>query len=239
YPMHLDSGVISSGGQYTTTTRLGPVFSHRFYFVAEDLSQNQVWRYPSSGDLPGPVVELLNGRNVLGIAAGINAYALDAAEAFNDKIVYRWIPDSGPNGSFKLADSGAPISSGEGYVLKRSDGGQLPDCSLYGEITDSVYEIQVKQGWNLISNPYGGNVSLADIRVRKGSEAEVPWLEAAERGLIVDGLYAYVGTDWGNTNEFSNAGGSSPAVLVPWIGYWIYVNPSEQAISLLIPKPLQ
>lgn len=239
YQMQLDTGVLNTGADYTFVTRLGPAFLHRFYFVAEDLAHNQMWRYPHSGDLPGPVVELLNGRNVLGVAADINAYALDAEEALNDKIVYRWLADSGPNGSFKLADSGAPISSGEGYVLKKAAGGTLPDRSLYGEITDSDYEIQLKSGWNLISNPYGGNVALADVHVRRGSETAVPWLEAAENMLVVDLIYSYLGEDWGGINEFASAGGNNPAKLVPWIGYWIYVNPSEQAISLLVPKPLQ
>ena len=239
YQMQLSAGAIASGADYTFVTRLGPAFSHRFYFVTEDLAHNQIWRYPQTGDLPGPVVALLNGRNVLGIAADINAYALDAEEALNEKIVYRWLSDSGPNGSFKLVDSGAPMSSGEGYVLKKAAGGTLPDRSMYGDLADSTYEIQVKEGWNLISNPYNGNVALADIQVRRGSETAVSWIEAAENNLVVDLIYSYLGEDWGGANEFASAGGSNPAQLVPWIGYWIYVNPSEQAISLLLPKPLQ
>ncbi|MCK5793871.1 MAG: hypothetical protein KAH12_04150, partial [Anaerolineales bacterium] len=214
-------------------------FAHRFFFSAEDLSGNQMWRYPQGGDLPGPVVELLNGKNVLGIAADINAYALDANEVFSDQIVYRWIPDSGLNGSFELADSGAPIVSGEGYILKRTAGVTVPDLSVYGEIGHPSYNIELKSGWNLISNPYNGNVALADIEVQVEETVPVPWLAAVTANLVVDAVYSYLGTDWGNSNEFASATGTDPAILVPWIGYWIYVNPTGQNISLIIQKPLQ
>ncbi|MCK5913938.1 MAG: tandem-95 repeat protein, partial [Desulfuromusa sp.] len=65
YEMQMDGGVLSNGADYIFKTRLGCAFSHEFYFSAEDVSGNQVWRYPHSGDLPGPTVELLNGKNVL------------------------------------------------------------------------------------------------------------------------------------------------------------------------------
>jgi Putative Ig domain len=239
YPMTLTSGTLNNGADFTFETRLGPAASHRFYFVAEDSSENQLWRYPNSGDLNGPVVELLNGRNVLGLAADINAYALDATEAFDQKSVYRWIADSGPNGSFEMVDSGAPVSSGEGYVLKKTVGGTLPDRSAYGEVTASVYEMQMKEGWNLISNPYGGHISLKNIKVRRGNNLSQTWLEAVESKLVIDVIYSYLGEDWGGENEFSSASGDNPAVLVPWIGYWIYVNPNAETISLLLSKPLQ
>lgn len=239
YLMALSAGTLNNGADYTFETRLGPAALHHYYFVAEDSSANQLWRYPNSGDLNGPVIELLNGRNVLGLAANINAYALDANEAFSQKSVYRWIADSGPRGSFKMVDSGAPVSSGEGYVLKKTAGGTLPDRSAYGEVTASLYEMQMKEGWNLISNPYGGNISLSDIEVRRGSDPSQLWLKAVENKLVVDVIYSYLGEDWGGENEFSSASGENPAVLVPWIGYWIYVNPNAETISLLISKPLQ
>ncbi|MCK4501626.1 MAG: hypothetical protein KAU22_01235, partial [Desulfuromonadales bacterium] len=182
---------------------------------------------------------LLNGKNVVGVAARIDAYGFDAMETFNDDQVYRWVPESGLGGQFTLVDSGAPVASGEGYVLKRGSGSTLVDLSIYGEITDNVHEFQVKAGWNLISNPYGGNVTLTDVEVRLGDAAPVSWLTAATNNLVIDATYSYLGTDWGNGNEFASAAGTNSAILVPWIGYWIYVNPTAQEVSLIIPKPLQ
>ncbi len=239
YEMQIDGGDLSNGADYVFVTRLGAAFSHQFYFSVEDLSGSQVWRYPQSGDLAGPTVELLNGKNIVGVAARIDAYGLDTIETFNDEQVYRWEPESGSDGQFSLANSGAPVASGEGYVLKRGSSSSLFDLSIYGEVTGSVHEFQVKSGWNLISNPYGGHISLADVEVRLGDAAPVAWLTAATNNLVIDAMYAYLGTDWGNGHEFTSAAGTNPAILVPWIGYWIYINPTEQPISLLIPKPLQ
>ena len=239
YEMQTDGGALANGSDYVFTTRLGAAFSHRFYFTTEDLSGNQVWRYPQSGDLSGPTVELLNGKNVVGVAARIDAYGLDAIETFDDDQVYRWVPELGLGGQFTLVDSGAPVASGEGYVLKRGSAPTLADLSVYGEIADNTHEFRVRSGWNLISNPYGGNVQLADVEVRLGDAAPVSWLTAATNNLVIDATYSYLGTDWGNGNEFASAAGTNSVTLVPWIGYWIYINPTAQEISLIIPKPLQ
>ncbi len=239
YEMQMSDGVLSSGADYVFTTRLGASFSHRFYFSTEDLSGNQMWRYPQSGNLAGPAVELLNGKNVVGVAARIDAYGLDEIETFNDDQVYRWVPESGLGGQFTLVNSGAPVASGEGYVLKRGSSSTLVDLSIYGEITDNTHEFQVESGWNLISNPYGGNSPLMDVQVRLGDAVPVSWSVAVTNNLVVDALYSYLGTDWGNGNEFASAAGTNSAVMVPWVGYWIYVNPTAQEISLIVPKPLQ
>jgi len=238
YAMDLESGALATRANYIYTTRLGPAFLHRFYFSVEDVSGQQLWRYPQDGDLPGPTVELLNGKNLLGIAADINAYALDEKDVFNNRQVYRWVSGAGTGGSFELTDSGAPIASGEGYVLKRVAEPTLMDFSLYPEIGDSTYEIPVKPGWNLISNPYGGNVLLTDVKLRLGGAAPERWLVAAADNLLQDAVYSYLGTDWGDKNEFASATGDDSVTLIPWIGYWIYLNPTEQEASLIIPKPL-
>jgi len=236
YPMALDSGALSNGADYVYTTRLGPAYSHQFYFTVEDPAGNSIGRYPDDGTLAGPTVELFNGKNVIGLSVRINPYGLNAADVCQSgSQVYRWNPAVG---QFELVDSGAPISSSDGYVLKR-DGGVLPNFASYGQIAEQTQEFQVKPGWNLISNPYAGNVSLQDVSVRIGDNSPVLWLAAAESNFIVDGIYSYRGSDWGGGNEFSSAAGDDSAILIPWIGYWVYINSTEDDVSLIIPKPLQ
>ncbi len=238
YQMTLGSGVLASGASYSFTTRMGPSPSHSFYFVAEDNSGNQLWRYPQSGELTGPAVELLNGMNLVGAAINANPYGLSADEAFGQSQVYRWIPDQGPKGTYEQIFKGAPVTSGEGYVIKKALNETLPDTLNYGQISDTEYLIPVKAGWNLISNPYGGNVNLGDIWVQPEGGTAVPWLSAVDDNLVVDVIYSYLGADWGGANEFSSAGGAQPAVMVPWIGYWIYANTTDQPLSLILKKPL-
>ena len=44
YAMSLSNGSLATGAEYTLTTRLGPAYAHNFYFVAEDLSGNELSR---------------------------------------------------------------------------------------------------------------------------------------------------------------------------------------------------
>jgi len=242
YDMALESGVLGTGAGYVYTTKLGPGFAHNFYFQAEDLSGNPVSRYPQGGTLSGPTIQLLNGKNVIGIPADVNSANLDSKTAFDVTQAYRWIPADKLNGSYEQVDRGPAAKAGEGYVLKRTLDSTLPSMDNYGEISEISYEIQVESGWNLIANPYKGNVRLAEVLVKSGSAVgseAVPWLTAAANNLIIDGIYYYLGKDWGNSNGFASASGPKPAVLTPYIGYWIYVNPTAEPISLLIPKPQQ
>ncbi len=239
YEMQLESGALASGAVYAYTTRMGPAYSHSFHFSAEDASGNQLYRHPESGDLPGPTIELLNGKNVIAVSAAIDHASLDSSSAFNVNQAYRYIPAEKLNGSYEQVDRTGPVVCGEGYVLKRTLDGTLPDFAGYGDVTAASSEIGVKPGWNLIANPYKGNVSLADVQVKHGAGAPIAWLSAVSNNLVVDGIHYYLGKDWGNSNAYEGAAGPKGARLTPWIGYWIYVNPTDQPVSLLIPKPQQ
>ncbi len=239
YPLQLASGSLANGALYTFVTRLGPAYAHSFHFIAEDTSGNQLWRYPASAELAGPRVELLDGKNVVGIPGNIDNAALDSSSAFNVTQAYRWLPADKLSGSYQSVDASGPVIAGEGYVLKRMVDSTLPSLDVYGELAVATHEIQVKPGWNLIANPYRGNVTLADVQLKYGSDSPVSWLAAVADTRVVDGVYYYLGKDWGDNNAFASAAGPDPAILTPWIGYWIYLNPTDQPVSLLIPKPQQ
>jgi hypothetical protein len=239
YPLQRDAGMLVSGARFSMTTRLGPLFSQRYYFVAENAGGTQLWRYPAAGDLPGPVVELLSGHNMVGLVGNLNPYGLTTTETLGVRQVYRWSPTAKKEGTYDMVDSGAPIASGEGYQLRRATSTTLPDISAYGEVTADFYEFDVFAGWNLIANPYAGNVLLEHLLVRSGDAAPLEWLDAATQGVVVDSLYSYLGEDWGGSNEVTTAAGTNKAILVPGIGYWMYVNPVNQPVSLLIPRPLR
>ncbi len=239
YEMRLENGALASGATYAFTTRMGPAFSHSFYFTAEDSNGGQLYRYPQDGELAGPTIELLNGKNVIAVAANIDHATLDSQSAFNVSQAYRFIPATKLTGNYEQVDRGGPVVCGEGYVLKRTPEGTLPDLEAYSDLPAATSQIQMQSGWNLIANPYKGNVALADIQVQQGNSAPVDWSTAVNSNLVVDGVYHYLGKDWGNTNAFQSAAGKQSAVLTPWIGYWFYINPTDQAISLLIQQPQQ
>jgi hypothetical protein len=239
YALQRDAGVLASGARFSMITRLGPVFSHRYHFIAEDAKGTELWRYPAKGDLPGPVVELLSGHNMVGMVGNVNPHGLTTTQVLGIRQVYRWSPLAKKDGAYVLVDSGAPLASGEGYQLRRVTSKTLPDLSAYGEVSADFYAFDIFSGWNLIANPYAGNVPLERVRVRLGDAAPLEWLTAAKQSIVVDSLYSYLGADWGGGNEVTTAAGTNKAILVPGIGYWIYVNPVNQPVSLLIPRPLR
>ncbi|MDT8419622.1 MAG: putative Ig domain-containing protein [Desulfuromonadales bacterium] len=236
YQMVRESGNVMAGATYVYQTRLGPAASHQFHFETRDADGNTLTRLPLDEELQGPLVELLNGKNIVGVPGNINQALLGSTEAIGTDLSYRWIPTEKRNGSYERVDTGGPVVAGEGYVVKRINN-SLPALNYFGEIESLTYEIPVKVGWNLIANPYGGTVLLSDLLVKTVSLGQISWQEAADSLLLVDGSYYYSGRDWGNRNIFESSRGDQPAALVPRIGYWIYVNSDSDVLSVSVPKP--
>ncbi len=240
YPLSLEQGVLATGARFAFATRLG-VASHRFFFVVEDGQGRVRWRFPEEGDLPGPVVGLLPGRNLVGIAAHVNPFGLTVGDLVGDAILYRWLPATaaGADGSFTVMDNFIPVAAGEGYLLRPRPQTTWENFDRYGEIPFAAYELDVTPGWNLVANPYGCNVPLREIAVRVGAAEPLNWPGAVAGGLVADGIYSYRGDDWGGDYSFT-AVGSDNAVLVPRVGYWIYIKDpggeSGQDMSLIIPR---
>jgi len=164
---------------------------------------------------------------------------LTSTDALGTAQSFRWIPSEKKNGSYARVDNGGPVILGEGYVIKRSTDSFLPAMEQFGENHALTSEIAVKAGWNLIANPYGGNVPLSKVLFQDGGSEPISWVEAVSRQMIVDGSYYYTGKDWGDDTVFESSDGEQGAILIPGIGYWIYVNSENEPVSLIIPKPQQ
>lgn len=226
-----------TGATCTYATKLGPAAVHKFYFELET-SNGTVLRYPETGYITGPSVQLATGYNVVGAPRDINTANLDGQTAFGSSKVYRWISDSSyAYGGYYLPVTGAaPAVAGEGYV-SLNESATLPGLEAYGEMPAPDYTYELQSGWNLISNPYAGNVKLSDIKVRKGIETPISWAEAIVNGWVINAIYYFNGEDWGSTYSFESAGGTPEATLIPWMGYWMKLNMSDDIYYLVIPKP--
>jgi hypothetical protein len=126
-----------------------------------------------------------------------------------------------------------PVKTGEGYFIEKQSS-FLPEHGGLGDIAGPEFTYELKSGWNLISNPYSGNVILNDIKVRKGSSAVLTWSEAVSNEWLTNAVYFYNGADWGGTYGFSTG---TEAACVPWVGYWMYLNMTDDTYYLVIPKP--
>jgi hypothetical protein len=229
YPMDC-SGAYATGASCTYETELGPAKIHKYYFEVKTSDGEDV-TYPATGFITGPAVQMIEGFGLVGIPRDINAANLNASTAFGSSNTYRW--DAATN-LYSLVTNTEPAKAGEGYFSSRVSA-TLPEHSSYGDIQANEYAYQLQAGWNIISNPYACNVKLSDIKVKKGSDVPVAWAQAAINDWVTNALYSYNGRDWGRTYSFETS--DEGATLVPWMGYWVYLNKNDAGYSLVVPKP--
>jgi len=224
------SGDYLTGANCTYRTRLGPAAVHKFFFKATTSAGTTI-TYPDSGYITGPQIHLLRGYNLVGIPRDINNAQLDGQEAFGNPEVYRW--QAGEE-NYTPVTASEPVMAGEGYLIY-ADHASLNELPSFGEVKAPEYSYPLKAGLNCVSNPYSGNVRLSNVKVQKGTQTPVSWHEAVSDGWIADALYSYNGEDWGDT--YSHMTAEDSATLVPWLGYWVNLDASDDAYFLVIPKP--
>ncbi|MGB9700611.1 MAG: InlB B-repeat-containing protein [Thermodesulfobacteriota bacterium] len=224
------SGQFPAGAECRYKTILGPAAIHKFYFEVM-MSNGTVIRYPSSGYITGPEIHLLNGNNLVGVPRNIINAQLNGQEAFGSTKVYRW---NGELNAYTEVSHSEPVKLGEGYSLYRQNDNLL-ELNEYVDYQNLEFVYPLETGFNLISNPYNGNVNLSDMKIKKGNNAPISWLEAVARGWIVDALYYFNGRDWGNTYSYKTS--QNGAVMVPWIGYWLILNVSDDNYYLIVTRP--
>ena len=232
------TGSWASGATCSYSTLLGPAAKHKYYFEAK-LANGTIVRYLTTGEIDGPVVELLNGYNMVGVPRDLSGANMDGAAAFSSTPTYRWVSNGlttdSNKGSYVTVDSSNPVKSGEGYFISKNSS-TLPELGSFSDISATSYTITLKPGWNMIGNPYAGNVKLSGVKVQKGNGELVTWTEAATNSWVVNAIYYYKGSDWGSIYTFESAGGNPDATLVPWMGYWIYVNKADDTYRLVITR---
>lgn len=226
YPMNCLYDDLQQQADCQYTTLLGAASTHLFHFE-NSLSE----RFPSTGDLNGPTVELLTGYNLIGVpraTAGNDGLMLFGSAALT------WLYDGAAvqnkHGAYQIADS---VDPGCGYFVMKQQA-TLPALAAFGTVPDSNYAITLQPGWNLVANPFGGTVTLADLTVSKDSGTPVPWGEAVSRLWLYNALYTYNGNDFGDTYR---ADFGEQAQLVPWVGYWLYLGKADGLYQLHVPNP--
>jgi len=237
--MALDRGNLGDGALYSLGLKLGPEPGHEFHYEALDEGGNIVYRYPEFGELVGPVVELLNGPNMLGIAR--DTAGGQGPELFASSSIYQWtsngVTTDVNNGFFEELAGTASPDNGRGYFVIREENATLPDLTGNPEIADSSTMVDLSPGWNIISNPYNSHIQLKDVLVQRGNEQPVSWAQACGNKWLINSIYTYLGSDWGSSYAFESVGGDPEATLTPWIGYWVYVIRDDASYRLIINQP--
>ncbi|MBU0675761.1 MAG: DUF4347 domain-containing protein [Proteobacteria bacterium] len=249
YPQKMDCGpepvdfVLSGSVECTFDTMLGPTGNHTYLIEIREESDYDPAKGPlvTTNVIPGPEIELLNGANMVGLAKALTGLGLE--DLLGSSQIFSWLSNglsgAGNNGTYVAFDNNWFYTPGQGYFIGREDQSTLPDLSEFPEVTDPAFVIPLTPGWNLITNPYGGQVPLSEVLVQYNDESPVPWSDACGNNLLINGIYYYLGDDWGAVNGFESAGGTPEAQLIPWRGYWIYVVQDDGQYSLIIPGPVR
>jgi hypothetical protein len=234
-------GDFSTGALCTYRTELGPAAANKFYIEAK-LSDGSIVHYPQEGYINGPQVMMLNGYNLVSAPRDLRGVWLDGLQAFGTNPTYRLVKGGLKTDinskHYDLVDAThPPVKPGEGYFGKRTSISTLLNLDKYPDVPDATFTVSLEAGWNIISNPYGGNINLSSVQVQRGTDAPIPWNRATAGNWLKNALYYFTGSDWGSTYSFESAGGTPEAVIVPWRAYWIYLNKTDTAYSLIITKP--
>lgn len=242
-PMKQISGNPATGAIYELRTPLGPAPSYHYSFEARRSNGDLVWSYPAQGEIAGPQIYLLKGRNVIGVPAQMSQSTLGTAALLGYSKVLRWnsenLSNNLNNGSFVTLGSSEILSTGQGSLIRASQSDRLSELPVSLHNTAALTSIELRPGWNLITNPYPGALHFADLRITKGAAAPVSWQTAVSNNWVVDGFYSYLGDGVSPTYAFTSVSGAPDALLLPWVGYWMYLANNDAAYSLVVPRPMQ
>jgi hypothetical protein len=249
----------TNGEQYVYgPISLGAAQDLRFYFAAGAASGN-----PTIARLPilyntGPSVYLLPYYNIVGVPKDLGPIA-PYSSVLGDDSGYLYCVfwdstgldtknESGESvlwsGSWKTCTSGIlnNIENGKGYYIWSMGPGtyRLDEPSGVINVEDSPVDIALDPdgGWTMISNPYNVNVKLEDVKVeRDGTEYSFIDAVSEPNEWIDNSIYEYEGSV--TKYSFKAFNESPPAILVPWVGYFIYVKDTSTPITLRIYMPVQ
>ncbi|MBU0484080.1 MAG: hypothetical protein KKB30_06155 [Proteobacteria bacterium] len=245
YPVVMDCGPepvdFSLPVTCTVERQLGPSANHNYHAEIRTGIDYDPVEEPLlvSDQYPGPQVELLNGANMVGLARAFGETGL--ADLLGSDSIYTWISTGlsgiSNNGYYEPCAGSCENTPGRGYFMRRQDQASLPDFSSYPDLSEPEFVMTLTPGWNLIANPYGGQVLLSQVSVQVNDEAPIPWLAACGDNLLFNAIYFYQGEDWGSIYGFESADGDHGAKLVPWLAYWVYVVQDNAEYKLIIPNP--
>jgi len=243
----------TDGKTYYFTTGLGAAQNLKFYFEAKAASgkfTDVAVQLPETGYSTGPSVYLMIYNNMVGVPKDLGTGRPYSEVLLGDsgaKYCIFWdstgldIGDSF-SGSWKYCINGN-IEKGKGYYIwsMAANTYRLDEPIGVGNVTDANVDIALDTngGWTMISNPYNVNIELQDVKVmREGDVTEYTFSQAVNvpNEWIDNSIYEYEGPITGYSFKAFN--GSPPAILEPWVGYFIYVKDITTPTTLRVYKPV-
>ena len=108
--------------------------------------------------------------------------------------------------------------------------------ALPGDILrqDRTYKVPIKQGFNMVGNPFAYPVDLTSMAVEYNHHLyTMP--EAVAAKIVAATIYA-----WSPTDQGYSFASMPDAVLTPWVGYWLLCRAQTQTVNcnlVFLPVP--
>jgi len=245
-----DGNYSSPGEQYVYgPIGLGAAQDLKFYFEAQAVAGNlTVVKLPPTGYSTGPSVYLMNAANMVGVPKDLgDGLSYGSVLGDDSGIGYCIFWDSAGLdtiddnlGEWSYCNYG--IEKGKGYYIwaASADSYRLDEPDGVGNVTAASVDIALDTdgGWTMISNPYNVNIQLQNVKViREGDPTEYTFSAAVNvpNEWIGNSIYEWEGSVTGYTFKAYN--GSPPAILEPWVGFFIYVKDITTPTTLKVYKP--
>lgn len=201
----------------------------RFTFVATDIhgvqSQYQIQNFSlSRTQVMSPVAFKPQKPYLIGLPVVPSATAISSVlSGFAQNAYTIW---EGAESNRKIATSVRP---GVGYwVLNTSGADAIVKASGYEMPAPMLkFDIELKAGWNIVSFPYNGRVSLQKCRVKCGA-AEAEFFSTLNT-FTEHAMWSY---DYDINGKATYSLNHSPAHIMPFSGYYIY---AKQDCTLRVP----
>jgi hypothetical protein len=136
-----------------------------------------------------------------------------------------------PQPGFPTCAAISSIQTGAAYYLYSVGNRALLDATG-NPVTATSFEVSLDQGFNMVGNPYGGEVALSAVRVKLASNPlnEVSFADAVAQGWVAGAMYLYDGAVYQ-----AYAPTDTGAIFKPWNGAWIQSRVADAVLIFDAP----
>jgi hypothetical protein len=133
--------------------------------------------------------------------------------------------------SFPTCASLSTVEAGLSYFLYSSGNRAVLDATGTA-VTAATVDVSLALGFNMVGNPYGQDIALSAVRVKRAADplVELSFADAVASGWVAGAMYVYDGAV-----HQALTPADPEAVFRPWNGAWIQSRVADAI--LVFPQP--
>jgi hypothetical protein len=190
---------------------------------------------------------LRQGFTIVSIPLTLAAPNNTADTVFGDDVgvpvfAYRWNPSgllasdgcwegTQSTATFPVCGALGSVQTGAAYFLFVDIGGRAVLDATGTSVSAATFEVPLELGFNLVGNPYGQEILLSAVQVKRGTDSPVPYATAVTNNWVAPAVYVYDGA----TTQAVGLTTTPPAVFKPWNGLWVQSLVSDAVLVFTAP----